>query len=48
MKKIHRAVQKGPNKWEKKTGWKWDAEDIASLAILLIIAGFVVIRSLIG
>ena len=48
MKKIHRAVQKGPNKWEKKTGWKWDVEDIASLAILLIIAGFVVIRSLIG
>jgi hypothetical protein len=48
MKKIHRAVQKGPNKWEKKTSWRMDADDIASLAILLIVAGFVVIRSLIG
>lgn len=48
MKKVHRAVQKGPNKWEKKTGWKLDAEDIASLAILLVVVGFVVIRSLIG
>ena len=48
MKKVHRAVQKGLNKWEKKTGWKWDAEDIASLAILLIIVGFVTIRSIIG
>lgn len=48
MKKVHRAVQKGPNKWEKRTGWKLDAEDIASLAILLVVAGFVAIRSLIG
>lgn len=48
MKKVHRAVQKGPNKWEKRTGWRMDADDIASLAILLIVAGFVVIRSLIG
>ena len=48
MKKVHRAVRTGPNKWEKRTGWKLDAEDIASLAILLIVAGFVVIRSLIG
>ena len=48
MKKIHRAVQTGRNKWEKKTGWKWEAEDFISLTILLIVAGFVVIRSLIG
>jgi cytochrome P450 len=48
MKKIHRAVQKGPNKWEKKTGWKWDTEDYISLAILLVVAGFVTIRALIG
>ena len=48
MKKVHRAVQKGPNKWEKKTGWRLDADDIVSLAILLIVIGFVVIRSLIG
>lgn len=48
MKKVHRAVQTGHNKWEKKTSWRFDAEDIASLAILLIVAGFVVIRSLIG
>ena len=48
MKKVHRAVQKGPNKWEKKNGWHFDVEDIASLAILLIVTGFVVIRSLIG
>ena len=48
MKKVHWAVQTGRNKWEKRTGWKLDAEDIASLAILLAVAGFVVIRSLIG
>ena len=48
MKKIHRAVQKGPNKWEKRTGWKLDVEDIASLAILVIVAGYVVIRSIAG
>jgi hypothetical protein len=48
MKKIHRAVQKGPNKWEKRTGWKLDVDDIVSLAILSIVVGFVVIRSLIG
>jgi len=48
MKKIHRAVQKGPNKWEKKTGWKWDTEDYISLAILLVVVGFVTIRALIG
>lgn len=48
MKKIHRAVQKGPNKWEKKTGWHFDVEDIISLAILVGIAGFVVIRAIIG
>ena len=48
MKKVHRAVRTGQNKWEKKTGWRMDADDIASLAILLIVAGFVVIRSLIG
>ena len=48
MKKVHRAVQKGPNKWEKRTGWKLDVDDIVSLAILSIVVGFVVIRSLIG
>jgi hypothetical protein len=48
MKKIHRAVQKGPNKWEKRTGWRMEADDLISLAILLIVAGFVVIRALIG
>lgn len=48
MKKIHRAVQKGPNKWEKKTGWRPDVDDIVSLAILLIVIGFVVIRSVIS
>lgn len=48
MKKIHRAVQKGPNKWEKKTGWHMETDDIVSLAILLIIVGFVVVRSIIG
>ena len=48
MKKIHRAVQKEPNKWEKRTGWKWEADDIISLGILLIVAGFVVIRVIIG
>lgn len=48
MKKIHRAVQKGPNKWEKRTGWKLDVDDIVSLAILLIVIGFVVIRSVIS
>ena len=48
MKKIHRAVQKGPNKWEKKTGWRLDVDDIVSLAILLIVIGFVVIRSVIS
>lgn len=48
MKKVHRAVQKGPNKWEKRTGWRMEADDIISLGILLIVAGFVVIRCIIG
>lgn len=48
MKKVHRAVRTGQNKWEKRTGWKLDVDDIASLAILLVVAGFVLIRSLIG
>ena len=48
MKKVHRAVQKGPNKWEKRTGWQFDADDVVSLAILLIVVGFVVVRSIIG
>ncbi len=48
MKKIHRAVQKGPNKWEKKTGWKWDAEDIVSAIILVAVAGYCVARAFIG
>ncbi|MBP5793445.1 MAG: hypothetical protein J6W46_07385 [Spirochaetaceae bacterium] len=48
MKKIHRAVQKGPNKWEKRTGWRMEADDIISLGILLVIAGIVIIRALIG
>lgn len=48
MKKVHRAVQKGPNKWEKRTGWRLEADDIISLGILLVIAGFVIIRALIG
>lgn len=48
MKKIHRAVQKGPNKWEKRTGWRMEADDLISLGILLVVAGFVVIRVIIG
>ena len=48
MKKIHRAVQKGPNKWEKRTNWQWDTEDFISLGILLTVAGFVVIRCIVG
>lgn len=47
MKKVHRAVQKGRNKWEKKTGWEWEVNDFISLGILLIIVGYVVVRSLI-
>ena len=48
MKKVHRAVQKGPNKWEKRTGWEWEAEDFVSLGILLIIVGYVVVRSILS
>lgn len=48
MKKVHWAVQKGQNRWERKTGWLLDVDDIVSLAILLIVIGFVVIRSLIS
>lgn len=48
MKKVHRAVKTGPNKWEKRTGWKLDADDVISLAILLIVVGFVVVRATIG
>jgi hypothetical protein len=48
MKKIHRAVQKGPNKWEKKTGWRFDTEDAISLVILVIIAGYVIARAIIA
>lgn len=48
MKKEHRAVQKGPNKWEKKTSWRMEAEDFVCLGILLIIAGYVAVRALIG
>ena len=48
MKKIHRAVQKGPNKWEKRTGWRMEADDLISLLILLIIVGYVVARAVIG
>jgi hypothetical protein len=48
MKKIHRAVQKGHNKWERKTGWKWDAEDFISAIILIAVAGYVIARAIIG
>ena len=48
MKKIHRAVQTGQNKWEKRTGWRMEADDMISLAILLMVAGFVVVRAIIG
>ena len=48
MKKEHRAVQTGPNKWEKKTSWRMDTEDFVCLGILLIIAGYVAVRALIG
>lgn len=48
MKKIHRAVQKGPNKWEKRTGWRLEADDLISLGILLTIVGFVVIRAVLS
>jgi hypothetical protein len=48
MRKVHRAVKKGPNKWERKTGWDWDTNDWISLGILLIIVGYVVTRAIIG
>ena len=48
MKKVHRAVRKGHNRWEKRTGWKLEKEDLFCLALVLIIGGFVLIRSLIG
>lgn len=48
MKKVHRAVQTGPNKWEKRTGWEWDAEDVISLVVLLMIAGYVALRTIVG
>lgn len=48
MKKIHRAVQKGPNKWEKKTGWKFEKDDFISMVILASVAALVTIRVIIG
>ena len=48
MKKVHRAVQKGQNKWEKKTRWEWDAEDYISAIILIAVAGYVIARAIIG
>ena len=48
MKKVHRAVQKDENKWEKKTGWEWDVEDIVSAIILIAVVGYIVARAMIG
>ena len=48
MKKEHRAVQTGPNKWEKRTSWKLSTSDKCSLVLLVITVGYVVIRSIIG
>ncbi len=48
MKKIHRAVQTGPNKWEKKTGWKLEKDDFISMGVLLSVIAIVTIRVIIG
>ena len=47
MKKIHQATRKG-NKWVRKTRWQLDTEDVLCSLVLLIVVGFVIIRSLIG
>ena len=47
MKKIHQATRKG-NKWVRKTRWQMDTEDVLCALVLLVVVGFVVIRSLIG
>lgn len=48
MTKNHRAVQTGPNKWEKRTGWKLSTSDTVSLVLLAITVGYIVGRILIG
>ncbi len=48
MKKVHRAVQTGQNKWEKRTGWRLEVDDLISLGILLIVAGYIVARAIIS
>ncbi len=43
MKKVHRAVQIGQNKWEKRTGWLLEADDLISIAFLLVIVGLIIL-----
>lgn len=48
MKKVYRAVQTGHNRWEKKTRWEFSGEEKAGLCLLLLVAGYVIIRAIIG
>lgn len=48
MKKVYEAVQTGQNKWEKRTYWDFETKDVVSMAFLVVVFGYVVIRALIG
>lgn len=47
MRKIHQAIKKG-SKWVRRTKWELDVEDYIGMVVLVVVVGFVVIRSLIG
>ena len=48
MRKIYWAKQTGGNKWERKTKWQMETEDFICFFVLVVIAGYVVVRAIIG
>ena len=48
MKKIHRAVQTGPNKWEKKSSLNLSTSDKIGLGIVAVTIAYIVLHIVIG
>lgn len=48
MKKSYIARETKPNTWRKRTCWKFEKNDIGAIALVVLVVGYVAVRSIIG
>lgn len=48
MKKFYKAQETKKNTWKKRTCWQLEGNDIAAIALVVLVVGFVTVRCLIG